>query len=141
MQKKTKVATPPRQGKRLPLPSSTPTRKTSIAKPEIMSKRPKWCFWRMDWDFSINELNAKICNSGSRFSTGTPKIECCLHVLSDRLKGYEKMTWGEIIKQDNTGSHFISIIELKSRNTALHKKFENLMIDDGIDERSHRHSR
>jgi len=84
----------------------------------------------MDWDFAQGELGAKTCTSGDGFSSGAPKVECCLHLLSERLSAYETMTWGEILRDNRTGSHFIPLDELG--NHALRGKFESLVIHDGI---------
>ncbi|MDR1379315.1 MAG: hypothetical protein LBJ36_09745 [Synergistaceae bacterium] len=88
----------------------------------------------MDWAFSITYLKAETCDFAPQSPTGSAQAKCCLHMLSDRLKGYETMTWGEITNQDKTGSHFISINELKFHNRDLYNKFEKLLIDDGVDE-------
>jgi hypothetical protein len=134
MPKKTKIPTLPQPGKNTSVSFSPSSPRLSITKPEILKKRPKWRFCRMDWAFSIQYLKAETCDSDPQSSSERDKVKCCLHVLSDRLKSYETMTWGEIIHQDKTGSHFISIDDLKSHNRNLYNKFEKLLIDDGVDE-------
>lgn len=109
-------------------------KKANIPKPEIHSLRPKWRFSYMDWIFSRENLDAEICNSGTKFSSNEPKIKCCLHLLAEKLKSYESLTWGEITNNDSTGSHFISLTELKSHNRAMHDKFETLAIGGALDE-------
>jgi hypothetical protein len=134
MRKKTKLSNLPRQGKDVIVTSLPPLPRTSITKPDILAKRPTWRFRRMDWRFSAEQLKAKTCSSGPRLSSNDVKVECCLHTLSDRLKSYETMTWGEIINQDRNGSHFISMDKLELSNPALHGKFMKLLTDGCVDE-------
>ena len=134
MPKKTRISKPLREGKNVSVPHMRSISKPLIPKPDILTKLPRWRFRRMDWDFSVECLEAKTCASGPRLSSNGVKVQCCLHTLSDRLKSYETMTWGEIINQDNTGSHFIPMAELKIRNAALYDKFERLVIEARVDE-------
>jgi hypothetical protein len=134
MPKKTKIPNISQQGKNTSVLFVHSAPKPSITKPDILQKRPKWRFCRMDWIFSVTHLKAETCDSNPQHSSEIDKVKCCLHVLSDRLKSYETMTWGEIMNQDKTGSHFISISDLKSHNKDLYDKFEKLLIEDGVDE-------
>jgi hypothetical protein len=88
----------------------------------------------MEWVFSREKLNAKLCDAGRKSPSSTNKIECCLHLLSERLKGFESLTWSEIIFNDRLKSHFIPLEDLKSRNSDLYEKFESLAIEGANDE-------
>jgi len=105
-----------------------------ISKAEIFSLRPKWLFGRMDWVFSSDNLEAKICKSGKQTTTNSPKVECCLHLLTERLKSFETMTWQEIIVNDKLKSHFIALEDLRRHNRKLSEKFESLARNEAIDE-------
>lgn len=49
-----------------------------------------------------------------------------LFEIIERLKAFESMTWGEIIKNDTTGSHFIEGYRLTDRDAK--KKLESLKV-------------
>ena len=104
-----------------------------IPKPEIDSLRPRWAFHRMDWHFSSG-LNARSCKAGPSLSSGTPKVECCFHLLSESLKSFESLTWGEIRRDDATGSHFINLSDLEKKNKEAADRFCRILIHEGMEQ-------
>jgi hypothetical protein len=109
-------------------------KKAIVSQPEIYSKYPKWRFHRMDWNFSQTRLNAKICTAGTQLASNTPKVECCFHLFSDRLKYYETMTWSAIIQDNKTGSHFISLAGLESHNRTLYNEIARITVNEETEE-------
>ena len=105
-----------------------------IPQAEIFSFKPKWILGKIDWFFSCDKLEAAVCTHGRQTSDNSPKIECCLQLLTERFKSFESMTWRDIIINDKLGSHFIQIEELRQHNNDLAKKFESLAIEGAIDE-------
>ena len=120
--------------KKAHVPKPSRTKKASITKAGIYSLRPRWRFSYMDWIFSREKMRAGVCKSGSKFSSNELKVECCLHLLADKLKSYESMTWGEITRNDGTGSHFIPLAELWSHNRTMYDKFAALAVEGALDE-------
>jgi hypothetical protein len=133
MHKRARILKSPRSDKKIQATLNVFAKRTHITLSDIYLQHPKWVFHRMDWNFSLKELEARTCDSGNQLSSGI-KVECCLHLLAERLKGFEPLTWGEITNGDRTGSHFISLEDLRKKNRALYDKFSQIVINEGIDE-------
>lgn len=134
--KKASPSNPPRREKYAsysPPSQAAKTKKGTITNPEIDSFKPRWAFRRMDWTFSLT-LEARRCKAGASLSSNSPKIECCFHLLAESLKSYESQTWGEIRRNDVTGSHFISLESLEQKNSAAADRFRKFVIDDGMEQ-------
>ena len=111
-----------KMSKRVPAPKKAPeqSKNIKIKLPEINSLKPKWSFARIDWHSALLELSVNQCKSGEVLSSASLKVEACFHIISEKLKSFESMTWGEIIKN---GSHYIKLDNLKNVNYSFYKKF------------------
>lgn len=132
MPKKSRISAPKNRGKTAKPIVTKQAKHATVSKIEVDSYSPKWAFRRMDWTFSF-DLDATVCKSGQLLSSGE-KIECCFHNLSQRLKGFEAQSWQEIKQNDQTGSHYISINDLKSKNKAAATRLEKMATDEGIEQ-------